>query len=42
MLVGNKLDLENRREIKRERGLEYAESKKLAFHEVSAADGTNI
>lgn len=42
MLVGNKLDLEHQRKVKKEKGLEFAEQHKLAFHEVSAADGTNI
>lgn len=42
MLVGNKLDLEHDRKVKKEKGLEFAEQHKLAFHEVSAADGTNI
>ena len=42
MLVGNKSDLEEERKITKQRGLEYAEKKKIAFYEVSAKDGTNI
>jgi GTPase SAR1 family protein len=42
MIVGNKTDLEEKRMVSKQRGLEYAESKKIAFYEVSAKDGTNI
>lgn len=42
MIVGNKIDLEDKRTVSKQRGLEYAESKKIAFYEVSAKDGTNI
>lgn len=42
MIVGNKTDLEEKRVVSKQRGLEYAESKKIAFYEVSAKDGTNI
>lgn len=42
MIVGNKIDLEEKRAVSKQRGLEYAESKKIAFYEVSAKDGTNI
>jgi Ras-related protein Rab-6A len=42
MIVGNKIDLEEKRVVSKQRGLEYAESKKIAFYEVSAKDGTNI
>lgn len=42
MIVGNKIDLEEKRTVSKQRGLEYAESKKIAFYEVSAKDGTNI
>jgi GTPase SAR1 family protein len=42
MIVGNKIDLEENRVVSKQRGLEYAESKKIAFYEVSAKDGTNI
>ena len=42
MLVGNKSDMEDKREISKQKGLEYAEKNKIAFYEVSAKDGTNI
>jgi GTPase SAR1 family protein len=42
MIVGNKIDLEEKRVVSKQRGLEYAESKKIAFYEVSAKEGTNI
>ena len=42
MIVGNKTDLEEKRMVSKQRGLEYAESKKIAFYEVSAKDGTTI
>lgn len=42
MIVGNKIDLDEQRTVSKQRGLDYAESKKIAFYEVSAKDGTNI
>lgn len=42
MIVGNKIDLEEKRVVSKQRGLEYAESKRIAFYEVSAKEGTNI
>lgn len=42
MIVGNKIDMEDARTVSKQRGLDYAESKKIAFYEVSAKDGTNI
>ena len=42
MIVGNKIDMEEARTVSKQRGLDYAESKKIAFYEVSAKDGTNI
>ena len=42
MIVGNKIDMEEDRAVSKQRGLDYAESKKIAFYEVSAKDGTNI
>lgn len=42
MIVGNKIDMEEQRTVSKQRGLDYAESKKIAFYEVSAKDGTNI
>jgi len=42
MIVGNKIDMEDARAVSKQRGLDYAESKKIAFYEVSAKDGTNI
>ncbi len=42
MIVGNKIDMEDQRTVSKQRGLDYAESKKIAFYEVSAKDGTNI
>ena len=42
MIVGNKIDLEEERTVAKQRGLDYAKDKKVAFYEVSAKDGTNI
>ena len=42
MIVGNKIDLEESRAVSKQRGLEYAEEKKIAFYEVSAKENTNI
>jgi len=42
VLVGNKTDLEENREIKFEKAFEYAQEMNLLFYETSAKDGTNI
>lgn len=41
-LIGNKLDLEGKREVTREEGENFANEKKVLFHEVSAKTGTNF
>jgi hypothetical protein len=41
MIVANKIDLEEERQVSKQRGLDYASSKQLAFYEVSAKSGTN-
>lgn len=42
MIVGNKIDMEEQRTVSKQRGLDFAESRKIAFYQVSAKDGTNI
>ena len=42
MIVANKIDLEEERQVSKQRGLDYAESKHLAFYEVSVKSGVNI
>ncbi|EEF29328.1 ras-related protein RABA5e [Ricinus communis] len=42
MLVGNKCDLENIREVSREEGKTLAEEESLFFMETSALDSTNV
>lgn len=42
MLVGNKCDLENIREISKEEGKTLAEEEGLFFMETSALDSTNV
>jgi len=42
MVVGNKSDLEEDRNVSKQRGLDYAESRKVAFYEVSAKEGSNV
>lgn len=42
MLVGNKCDLENIREVSIEEGKSFAEAEGLFFMETSALDSTNV
>jgi len=42
MIVGNKSDLVNLREVRTEEGVSFAESKNAAYIETSALDSTNI
>ena len=42
MLVGNKTDLEDKREIPIDEGQKYAQKNGLAFIETSAFDGNNV
>lgn len=42
VILGNKTDLENKREISNEEGQKFSESNNLEFFEISAKDGTNI
>ena len=42
MIVGNKSDLETERAVSKQKGLDFAESRKVAFYEVSAKEGTNV
>lgn len=42
MLVGNKCDLENIRDVSVEEGKEFAEEEGLFFMETSALDSTNV
>ena len=42
ILVGNKCDLEEGRQVKKEEGKDYAKKKELKFYEVSAKNGTNV
>ena len=41
-LVGNKIDLENKRVVSKDEGQKFAEDNGLLFFETSAQDGTNI
>ena len=41
-LIGNKIDLENKREVSYEEGKNFAEEKDLLFFETSAKEGNNI
>ena len=42
MVVGNKIDMQEQRSVSKQRGLDFAQSRKIAFYQVSAKDGTNI
>ena len=42
LLVGNKTDLKDQREVKREDAATYADQHRLAFIETSALDATNV
>ena len=42
MLVGNKIDLADRREVRIDEAATYADQHKLAFIETSALDMTNV
>ena len=42
ILVGNKCDLEDERQVKKEEGKDYAKKEKIKFYEVSSKEGTNI
>jgi Ras-related protein Rab-5C len=42
MIVGNKADLQEKREVHTQRALNYAGRKNLPLYEVSAKDGLNI
>jgi GTPase SAR1 family protein len=42
IILGNKLDLENKREVQKEVALEYAKSINCEYFEVSAVTGENI
>ena len=41
-LIGNKIDLENKREVSYEEGQNFAEENDLLFYETSAKEGNNI
>ena len=41
-LIGNKLDLEDKREVSYEEGKNFAEENNLLFFETSAKEGNNI
>lgn len=42
MLVGNKSDLKDKREVKREDAIEFANEKHIGFIETSALEGLNV
>ena len=41
-LIGNKIDLENKREVSYEEGKNFAKENELLFFETSAKEGNNI
>ncbi len=42
VIIGNKIDLESKREVKTEEGQKFCEEKNYEFFEVSAKDGKNL
>ncbi len=42
MLCGNKTDLENKRSVARECGVQFANNNAISFFETSAATGSNV
>ena len=42
IIVGNKKDLEEKREVKTEEGANFAKENNVQFYETSAKDGTNV
>ena len=42
MLLGNKIDLSEKRVITTEQGIEFAKENRLGFYETSAKEGVNV
>ena len=42
ILIGNKIDLENKREVQKVDGENFAKKNNIQFYETSAKDGTNV
>jgi hypothetical protein len=42
MLIGNKIDLNEKREVANDIAARFAENNNMAFFETSAKDGTNV
>lgn len=42
LLLGNKLDEENKRQVSKEDAMKFGQEHNCAYHEISAKDGTNI
>lgn len=42
LLIGNKCDLKDLREVRKEEGAEFAESNEIAFIETSAKNSSNV